>query len=58
MKKKWLGCTIVVILLVIAIISIAFSDTSFKKNVGGIEFMPDVALLQDTDPVPEKAQNS
>lgn len=58
MKKKWLGCTLAVILLVIAIISIAFSDTPFKKNVGGIEFMPDVALLQETDPVPEKAQNT
>ena len=56
--KKWLGCTLAVILLVIAIISIAFSDTPFKKNVGGIEFMPDVALLQETDPVPEKAQNT
>lgn len=42
MKKKWLGCTIAVVLLVIAIISIAFSDTPLKIIVNGKELIPDV----------------
>ncbi len=44
MKKKWLVSTIAVVLLVIANMSIAFSDTSLKIIVNDKELIPDVPL--------------